>query len=68
VTKRIGGIANERTENEFMDLILRGGRVIDPAQALDGIRDVALRMAASRPSHRGSQSLQRRNATSPAPS
>ncbi len=24
-----------------MDLILRGGRVIDPSQGLDGVRDVA---------------------------
>jgi len=35
-----GRIANEQMESAFMDLILRGGRVIDPAQGLDAIRDV----------------------------
>ena len=28
-----------------MDLILRGGRVIDPSQGLDGIRDVGFALS-----------------------
>ena len=29
--------------NETFDLLLQGGRVIDPASGLDGVRDVAIR-------------------------
>jgi uncharacterized Ntn-hydrolase superfamily protein len=57
--------ANERMQNERMDLILRGGRVIDPAQGLDATADVGFAVAAWRLSHRGSRSPRRRSATSP---
>jgi dihydroorotase len=35
--------AQTRSTREPYDLIIRGGRVIDPSQHLDGIRDIAIR-------------------------
>jgi adenine deaminase len=47
-------VSRSRTSlNTSFDLILRGGRVIDPAQSLEGVHDVAVkdgRIAAMRPS------------------
>ena len=54
-------------QSQPYDLLLRGGRVIDPAQGLDGILDVAVsdgRIAAVRPEPR--RARRRRRSTSAA--
>ena len=38
-----GGTAMDVVQSQPYDLVLRGGRVIDPAQGLDGLLDVAVR-------------------------
>ena len=49
------------SEPEIYDLVLKGGRVVDPAQKMDGVADVAIRngriaaVAATLPPHRASR-------------